>query len=287
MRFIVSVLFLVFVIGYKRQESHSLQVEENPQDTKLDPLVFCLTKNYENLRCFIHDEKTNTVFDPLFGDVCADFESRVKADSKPGTWLNQARINKRGTGMLSVFGDLDEPASVSIVRHRPDSPEVTISKQARWDRIMLGETEYTRKCERQVYIHGHGDGILSVEITFGIYASSESECYDVQNFSGCFEYQLVGRYETTPGCEALSSGSTILFHYNPNKLVEKEHLGTKYTGPELVSRNVFRQGGIELSETSKRHLLKIMDMVTVYGIDQPGNAVYKELLKREPLELAR
>ena len=189
--------------------------------------------------------------------------------------------------MLSVFDDSDEPASVSIVRHRPDSPEVTISKQARWDRIKLGETEYTRKCERQVYIHGHGDGILSVEITFGVYASPESEVYDVKNFSGCFEYWLVGSYEITPDCEALSAGSTILFHYNPNKLVEMAHLGTKFTGHELVSRKVFRQGGIELSESSKRHLLKIMDMVTVYGIDQPGNAVYKELLKREPLELAR
>jgi len=28
-------------------------------------------------------------------------------------------------------------------------------------------------------------------------------------------------------------------------------------------------------------------MVTVYGINQPENTVYKELLKREPLKLAR
>lgn len=109
----------------------------------------------------------------------------------------------------------------------------------------------------------------------------------MRKFSGCFEYWLVGRYEISPDCAELNAGSTILFHYNPNRLVEKEHLGEKFASPELLSRNVFRDGAIELTEASKNYLLKIMDMVTVYGINQPENTVYKELLKREPLKLAR
>jgi hypothetical protein len=73
-------------------------------------------------------------------------------------WLSGTKINKPGAGMLSIFGELDEPASVLIVRHHWDKPEVTISKPVKWDRIMLDGTEYARMCERKLFVFGTSEG---------------------------------------------------------------------------------------------------------------------------------
>ncbi|MCF7674935.1 MAG: hypothetical protein K9N23_15890 [Akkermansiaceae bacterium] len=287
-RILQSVLLLVLAVGCKRQEPPAPQGADNPQDASLDPLVLCLTQDHENLRRFFHADATDTAIETLFGELRADLESGIDADSKPGMWLSGTKINQQGAGMLSIFGELDEPASVLIVRHHRDKPEVTISKPVKWDWIMLDGKEYARKCERKLFVFGTSEGVSSIEISFEISASPAADVGEPRKFSGSFEYLLVGHYMFEPDCKGMCAGWTQLFHYDPGKQGAAKY-GKAITrlGSTLLSRTVFRQGDFELTEVSKRHLLTIMDMVTVYGINQPENAVYKDLLKREPLELAK
>jgi hypothetical protein len=289
MRSALAILFGALIVGCERKEVSSDTAKVELQEPKLDELTIGLTKDYENLRPFLHEKIPAEVFEELFRDIRIEFGNRLAVEQKPGIRLTPASINQRGAGMLSLFGDDDKSASVSIVRHSRNRPEVTISKPIVWDRIKLGGAEYVRKCERSLEVYGAEDGISNLLISFGVYATPVSREELVRKHSDCFEYWLVGRYEISPASPTnlILSASAILFHYNPTKEVEQEYAGQKFTGPELLSRVVFNKGDFDLSRTARKHLLQIMDMVTAYGIDQPENAIYKELLSSDTLNLRR
>lgn len=289
MRVAVAILFAALIVGCERETMSADSATTTLEEPELNDLTLRLTNGYENLRPFLYEQIPPQVFEVLFGDVNLEFRNRLTVESEPGTWLTDASIKQKGPGMLSVYGDDGEPASVLITRHRRNRLEVTIRKPTRWDSIVLKGREYVRVCQRRIEVYGADDGITNIVVSFGVSATPKDREELVRKQSECFEYQLSGRYEMYPDnpTDLVVSASSILFHYDPTNEVEKEHLGRRYTGPELLSRDVFNKGDFELSSVAKEHLLKIMDMVTVYGVDQPENAVYKDLLSRKPLKLRR
>ena len=251
-------------------------------------LVQNLIQDYENLGWFLQEDGVGKMFDDLLGDVHADLKKQIDKAGENGFKMNGTLLKEPGSGILSHSRESDEPASVLVQRHRPDVPEVTISKPTMWDEITLNGEKYARECTRELYLQGDSKGLTHFVLSFRVRATRAS-MVEIAKRAGSFEYWLGSRYElSSPYSEELEdSGSTILFHYDPMNEVEHEFEGRKYTGPEILSRDVFHSGNFTLSEDAKRRLLQIMDMVTIYGINQPSNTVYKDLLQRQQLRLRK
>jgi len=284
----VSALILlpILLLGCKRQEAPSTSRDREPTRTEGDKFISSLLLNYENFSHFLDKDSASNAFDELLGDVFNHTGS--------GIWLNGVQISIEGDGLLSLYGEVDQPASVSILRHRMDVPEVTVSKPVIWDRIEIGGNEYIRSIYRKLYIQGSRNGITEVTISFGVNASPASKAEIVRKHPDCFEYRLQGHYSFMHGVNgigrtsgAVALGAASLYHYDTSNLIKNYNLGTGRGRAELLSRETLNESEVELSEPSRRHLLHIMDMVTTFGIDRPENTVYKELLKGDALELAK
>lgn len=296
MRSSLSALILlpILLLGCKRQEAPSTSRDGDPPRTEGDEFISSLLLNHENFFTFLDKDSASNAFDELLGDVCNDLQVKTASHTGSGTWLNGVQINIEGDGLLSLYGELDQPASVSILRHRMDVPEVTMSKPVIWSSIEIGGKEYIRSSYRNLYIQGSRNGITEMTISFGVHASPSSKAEIVRKYPDCFEYRLQGFYSFMHGVDgiggtsgAVALGAVSLYHYDTSDRIKNYNLGLGRARAELLSRETLNDSEVELSELSRRHLLQIMDMVTTFGIDRPENTVYKELLKGDALELAK
>ena len=289
---VITCCLLLLVLGCKREVAPGSSAEVERRDKGLDPMVLSLTEGHENLRWFFREDTAEHAFESLFSDIRMELDSLIDKDSKPGFWLSGVHLNRKGTGMLAMNGDCDEPASVLIVRHHREKPEITIRKAPIWDKVMVGDKVFARRCERSIFVLGDGDGVSEIQISFSIYASPASEIGDTRKFlgdsPGCYMYALNGDYLINPRWKNNDYGVLRLTHYNPQKQGLAKY-GKEMTrvDAELLSTTWFRKGAFDLPEPAKRHLLAIMDRVTSYGINEPEITTYKDLLRTEPLQLAR
>lgn len=262
-------------------------------EPELDDLVLEMTVGYERLRLFLYDELPPQAYEELFNDIFKTADrKRILERSASGRWLNGLKIDQRGVGLMSMFGEEDSPATLSF-QHSRLGPAFEIRKPFREDVITIGDKNYYRRSHSVLELYSSERGIMSLHFTFTLQATPELDPpgYPYHHY----EYDLSGGFmlsalHNEKGYRVDGAG-VRLFHYDVEKLAERSSNPDKVTsGEALLSRHVFNDE-LVLSEDAKMHLLKLMEMVMIYWANywpkKPERNVYSELLQQQPYKLAK
>jgi hypothetical protein len=225
MRYVcLTVASILCGCGDDKQQPQAALSQDQEQKSRGTTLPEELIRGYENLDWFLQEDSVGKMFDDLLASVHADLKRQIDMSGEKGFEMNGALLKQPGQGILSNNREGDEPASVLVQRHRLDVPEVTISKPTRWDEITLNGEKYARVCTRELYLQGDSEGLTHFTLSVEVRATPIS-LVEIARRSGAFEYCLSSRYELSSQYsqeELKDSGSTIIFHYDPTKEVEKD-----------------------------------------------------------------